>query len=770
MLKGVGVRIRMKKLNKVTVFNGLRNLTKEQYAFYGQIMLLIAICVVHALASGHYANFIAINGTFQNYNPVRRFLSGQIPYRDFQDYLGMGHLYSGAVTTILFGGDYQGSLMAFSFLSILGFALLGLVLGMVIFQKRTTAVGATNILLVLLITQPFLWVNVLQGTNEMREAMNVALTTGNSARFVRGLVVPFACFLLFLCYVLWKKLKVRYSRIQEKYFAIIAVGGVSAFCFIWSNDYGISCWVCLQLMFVIIVFARTRKFWKSLWTMLFETLVSALWIFILVEIFTLGHFKGWLDSIFGTGGYQNWYYNIVEVERSYFIFDVDFSFLMLLQALLCLAYLIKLYKKGADKQSVIRFGIPAFLNMVSFCATNEYRLLSGGLSYEVALTVLFLSIVFEFCHHIVPLANKPNMQKLTVTVALIVSFAWIISDLKDEFVLYVTEEKEGTYVEAMGGYVTNGQEILDTSKFLDGNAVFATYASAQEVVEDKFQPSGTDYIIHVLGDSAREKYLEAFENKDFKYAATITPQYSGWEQWIMRANWFWYRELYQNWHPVYANSYEMYWERNEENETHTAHLDCDLNVEQIDEQTVKITIQAKDNVNGIADVYLDYAVKKSNRLLSKLIIQPMLNIENTANVYTDAMYESNNLRESGEEYIPISIINGYGEITLTSQPLLATYLEVYECSVGNIYMAPYAFVRAESVTADETATLILVANNAFTADETSGVTGIRVNGNQYNVLERRVDDTYLYLVIQDAKQTQVEKDISESGNMIQILR
>ena len=148
----------------------------------------------------------------------------------------------------------------------------------------------------------------------------------------------------------------------------------------------------------------------------------------------------------------------------------------------------------------------------------------------------------------------------------------------------------------------------------------------------------------------------------------------------------------------------------------------------------------------------------------------MLNIENTANVYTDAMYESNNLRESGEEYIPISIINGYGEITLTSQPLLATYLEVYECSVGNIYMAPYAFVRAESVTADETATLILVANNAFTADETGGVTGIRVNGNQYNVSERRVDDTYLYLVIQDAKQTQVEKDISESGNMIQILR
>lgn len=76
------------------------------------------------------------------------------------------------------------------------------------------------------------------------------------------------------------------------------------------------------------------------------------------------------------------------------------------------------------------------------------------------------------------MANKVNMQKMTVTVSLIVGFAWIVSDLKDEFVFWVAEEKEGTYVEEMGGYVANGQEILETSEFLDGNAVFATYASA----------------------------------------------------------------------------------------------------------------------------------------------------------------------------------------------------------------------------------------------------------------------------------------------------
>ena len=128
------------------------------------------------------------------------------------------------------------------------------------------------------------------------------------------------------------------------------------------------------------------------------------------------------------------------------------------------------------------------------------------------------------------------------------------------------------------------------------------------------------------------------------------------------------------------------------------------------------------------------------------------------------------MRQAGEEYIPVSIINGYGEITLTSQPLAATYLEVYECSVGNIYMAPYEFVRVEDVTCDNGETIIVVDNNIYTADETSGVRGIVVDGKQYDVSERRVDDSNLYLVIADTENDEIMRGIFEHGNMIQILR
>lgn len=112
----------------------------------------------------------------------------------------------------------------------------------------------------------------------------------------------------------------------------------------------------------------------------------------------------------------------------------------------------------------------------------------------------------------------------------------------------------------------------------------------------------------------------------------------------------------------------------------------------------------------------------------------MLTVENAANVYSDVMYESNNLRQSGKEYIPVSMINGYGEVVLTSQPDIATYLQVQECSVGNVYMAPYAFVKVEEVVTDEYETMVVVENNLYTADETSRVVGIAVDGNMIQIL------------------------------------
>ena len=147
-------------ISKVQVLrNRLKAICVEQWIIVAEILFLFTICFLHSVSAGHYVDFYPMNGTFQNYNPVRRYLAGQVPYRDFQDYLGFGHQIMGSITTVLFGGDYQRSLMAFSFLTILGFAMLSVVIGLAIFQKKTVVLGITNIMLVFMLTNSFFFIN-----------------------------------------------------------------------------------------------------------------------------------------------------------------------------------------------------------------------------------------------------------------------------------------------------------------------------------------------------------------------------------------------------------------------------------------------------------------------------------------------------------------------------------------------------------------------------------------------------------------------------------
>lgn len=54
---------------------------------------LLAISCSSAVQRVRNVDFVCTNGDYQNYNVLRRFLEGQVPYRDFANYLGMGVLY-----------------------------------------------------------------------------------------------------------------------------------------------------------------------------------------------------------------------------------------------------------------------------------------------------------------------------------------------------------------------------------------------------------------------------------------------------------------------------------------------------------------------------------------------------------------------------------------------------------------------------------------------------------------------------------------------------
>ena len=587
------------------------------------------------------------------------------------------------------------------------------------------------------------------------------------------MIIPVVCILLLLCHHLFIQMIKRKSAWVQYgvYIKIIGVGLIAGLAFIWSNDYGISCWVCLLVMTFIVAFSRTRKIKYALLYTIFEMFISTLWIFIFVEIITLGHFRNWFLGTFGTGGYQNWYYN--SLGMSFFLFDVDFSFLMLIEGFLCVIYLIKLFVCHADTRSLVRYGVPAFIIMTGFCAGNEYKLLSGGELRQMALSALFLTVLYEFLVFVCSYGKKKKICEIVIIYSSIVSLAWIISDFKQEVLFWKVDEKIGQYISQLGGRITSlGQDLTDTSRFLDGDSFFATYASAQEVVENTFQPSGTDYIIHALGDSQREKYLNSFKKGDFTYTATIKETYELYEYWCQRANWFLYRELYDKWHPVYANAYEKYWARNTQEETHTLSGKYNIEVENVDESTKKLILRTDKSVNGVADVYIDYAVKKKDNRIAKLLFHSVLKVQNTGTQYAeDEYYEYNYLRNAGNEYIPVTVVDGYGEVTLTSLPDAATHLELYESSCDTIYNVIYDYVEASFVEDKGAEILVATADNKFNEDILKDIAGIMIEENVYQVLEVRKDDGQLYIVIPDEEDTiNIDDSVLDDGNMFQIVR
>lgn len=703
-----------------------------------QIMIMVLICYVHALGAAHVSDFVPINGTFQNYNPVRRLFSGQVVFRDFEDYLGLGHLWVGSIFTWLFGGTYNSSLIAFSFLTILSFSLMLASIGYVVTKNKNFAYGVTNIFLVFLLVQPDCFTSFLSYDANIRNSINSALNIGVSARLVRGLCVPIVCFII--NYILKIKDKISGEDSEKRQILIkISLGIVAGISFLWSNDHGISAWLCLSIVCVWYELCTEKKISKILRDIGIFVLAMVSGFILFGSVFTQFNLGKYISSLFSVGGYQAWYYSS---EKAYYIYDIDTNYLMLFQALICIVYLVLM--KIGKKENATKYFVLAFVNMEGFCVANEYRIMSGGYLREVALIILFSSVLWEILNLIKLTIEKINIEKSVLKTAgktLIVgstalSVAFLINASKDEFIFYKITPPVGDYFEELGGYnISLCNDLRKAQEFLKNDKVFATYASAQEVISDSFQPSGIDYIIHALGDETRQKYMDAFHNCEYKYVATINESYSGWEWWITRANWFFYRELFNDWHPCFSNSYEVYWEKNNsENTTVLYDAETSVEIEKISDCQARIILKTDENINGIADVKVCYNVTKKDTLGGKLTFRTLIQGADQNMISQFNIYDMNMLKGESSEYIPIHIVNGYGDYLITSEPSDDTFINVDSADVNCIYTYYRTYVAVNSVDSNDEKSVLTINNRNIAQNAVKPGLAIEYGDTLYNII------------------------------------
>lgn len=463
---------------KLKIINSktLQLLSNRKTYFLFALLITLLISIIYSLESKYNIDYNPINGTFQNYNPIRRLYLGQIPIKDFSDYLGLGHLFLGYIITIVFGGKYADSIFAFSFITILAFALISYIIGKTILKDSLISLIITNLLLICIMN-----IEVTNGIfKPIFDAFSVFTKPGNSARAIRALA-PVLAIVFIQCILKIIKFDDEHKHANNN--IIIISGIIFGMFFLWSNDYGISSWVSSCVMIIIIFLSKKINIIRIVYKLCLYIISSATSVVILITAISKGNIKEWINQTFGTGGYQSWYYLS---PKSFYLFDIDLSFLVLLQLLFCIYCIYKLFVCFGSLDCINRYGVLCYLNLTCICAVNEYKLLSGGTSNEVAISILFLTIIFEFINllYIYLKGVKPINLLFVVYFSFAVSCCWIISESKDIILAFHFDDR-GHYQEELGGYLDKRyNDLTQALNFIGEEKVFSTYASALEVASN----------------------------------------------------------------------------------------------------------------------------------------------------------------------------------------------------------------------------------------------------------------------------------------------
>jgi hypothetical protein len=290
----------------------------------------------------------------------------------------------------------------------------------------------------------------------------------------------------------------------------------------------------------------------------------------------------------------------------------------------------------------------------------------------------------------------------SVVYALTLISAVIVARQADR--LYKRDEDSSlVYSEELRGYLpqTRMEEINIAVNKIGGERIFSTYASAVEAVTNQYQPSGYDYIIHVLGDEARKDYLESFKKQDFRYASTIDDITTPYETyWTMPANWFFYRELYKTYKPAFSNGYQIYWERSESDNLISQSLNAEISLERTAGNKYGLKIKADNNFSGTCDVKLgEVDARFKNGFLHNLNIKiytRVLGADEAINSYKLNTSFGIKNRSSGE-YIPVTMINGEGYVEIASFPEENAALSISSAEINGFYKYPFNYARADNI-------------------------------------------------------------------------
>lgn len=93
--------------------------------------------------------------------------------------------------------------------------------------------------------------------------------------------------------------------------------------------------------------------------------------------------------------------------------------------------------------------------------------------------------------------------------------------------------------------------------------LLSVYTSPLDIAAGVQSPADVGSLIHALGPGKRAAFTALVARGQVAAVTTIAPDYSGWEGWLTRANWPFFRALRENYAPIARNDQQVLWVRSE---------------------------------------------------------------------------------------------------------------------------------------------------------------------------------------------------------------
>lgn len=523
--------------NKNAVYS---NIFKIFYALISSFFIVMMIIMSYNALSLN-AFFAPYNGTFQNFNPMYRIMNGDLPIKDYDDYLGIGVNYFQYPFFRFFGHDFVASKQGAMLAHFIAFVASGLILA---------RLSRMPLILGLVLVSFFMSL----GFNYLSLRFNDLLLAAESSFGVRSFGPILFCFILILS-------RIDLSNLDKKSSFIIGII-LGSFTF-WSNDYGVPL-VLVFSLFMMVLSINQGKIKTTFPYFIFGGVLSVVFLLILLG---RENFLEWFIYNYEIGKYQYGFHSHYawnsERDLSFFISP----FFILLFAFFIYGVIISfLHKKTFD------------ILLLTIIATEIL-----GLTLKIYSYHLF-DRQFASGYRLIPflvfwvLQNHIDFNKIKETwksafMAICCFFIFFI-----QTVLFMTENPtqrqhgmqrnlgEEVVSELGGRLYKYDYDLKDFgNSFRDENikSFVMTYRSALAHIAQAKSPVRNDYLIHASGPRTLRRYVYDFEKDNSEVAVTMNREIMGYDAWLERKAWPFYRSLQQRYRPVENVAYSWIWRKRE---------------------------------------------------------------------------------------------------------------------------------------------------------------------------------------------------------------